>query len=482
MEKNDKQLKWVTIALIAFNLVWGLGNVVNNYSQQGISVVTSWVIILVIYLIPYALIVGQLGATFKQHEGGVTEWISRTSTKRLAFFAAWTFWVTQIPYLAQKAQVILIALGWVVQGNGDFLSSLATPALVGLELFAFLFLLYLSTKGLKALKYLGTLAGASMLVMSLLFILLAVALPAIKPDLQLATPHMDQVSTYIPKFDFTYFTMIALLVFSVGGAETMSPYVNQVKNPAKEFPKGMIAMVVMVGICAIFGSFGMAMLFDSNHIPADLMRNGAYQAFDVLGQHWHVGRSLVFIYAVTQFIGQASVLALNVDTHMQLFLGSENEEFIPSWLRKRSKKGTLVNGYLLTGILVSILIALPLLGLKEIDGIVHWLTNLNAIVLPMSYLWVFVAFFLLYREWDKYKNAEYVFVKNKKLGFLVGAWGFGFTAFACILGMFPQVDMGSQPTEWWFAFLTNIITPVALLALGLILPWIARRERKSLKA
>ena len=52
----------------------------------------------------------------------------------------------------------------------------------------------------------------------------------------------------------------------------MSPYVHKLKNPAKEFPKGMIAMAVMVGICAVFGSFAMGMIFDSNNIPQDLMR------------------------------------------------------------------------------------------------------------------------------------------------------------------------------------------------------------------
>ena len=49
---NDKQLRWFTVALIAFNMVWGMGNVVNNYAQQGISVVTSWLLILAIYFIP----------------------------------------------------------------------------------------------------------------------------------------------------------------------------------------------------------------------------------------------------------------------------------------------------------------------------------------------------------------------------------------------------------------------------------------------
>lgn len=50
---NNKQLRWFTVALIAFNMVWGMGNVVNNYAQQGVSVVTSWLLILAIYFIPY---------------------------------------------------------------------------------------------------------------------------------------------------------------------------------------------------------------------------------------------------------------------------------------------------------------------------------------------------------------------------------------------------------------------------------------------
>ena len=440
--------------------------------------ITSWIVLLIIYFIPYTLMVGQLGSTFKDSEGGVSDWIKFTSTKRLAFFAAWTYWVVQIPYLAQKPQTILIALGWVFQGNGKILDNLSMPVIVLLSLITFLILLYISTKGLKALKFLGTLAGGAMLVMSVLFILLAIGVPFIKPDLQLATQHMDRLSTYIPKFDFSYFTTIALLVFSVGGAEAISSYVNKVKNPAKGFPKGMIAMVVMIGSCAILGSFAMAMIFDSNHIPNDLMRNGAYQALAVLGKHWGIGNILVTIYAITQCINQSATLAICIDAPLQIFLGSADKDFIPNWLRKRTKSGMLLNGYILTDVLVGIIIVLPLFGLKEIDTLVVWMTNLNAIVSPMCFLWVFLAFMLLYRHWDRFKNAEYKFIKNPKIGFWVGAWGFAFTAFACILGMSPQIELAKHPIEWWFTLATNIITPIALLGLGLILPWAARREKK----
>ena len=57
---DEKKIRWFTVSMIAFSMVWGFGNVVNNYAQQGISVVTSWILIMALYFIPYALIVGQL--------------------------------------------------------------------------------------------------------------------------------------------------------------------------------------------------------------------------------------------------------------------------------------------------------------------------------------------------------------------------------------------------------------------------------------
>lgn len=39
---QEKQLRWYNIALMSFITVWGFGNVVNNYANQGLVVVFSW--------------------------------------------------------------------------------------------------------------------------------------------------------------------------------------------------------------------------------------------------------------------------------------------------------------------------------------------------------------------------------------------------------------------------------------------------------
>ncbi len=83
---NEKQLRWYNIALMAFVSVWGLGNVVNNYAQQGLTVVVSWILIMALYFVPYALSVGQLGSTFKESSGGVSSWIKRNFNHTIGLF------------------------------------------------------------------------------------------------------------------------------------------------------------------------------------------------------------------------------------------------------------------------------------------------------------------------------------------------------------------------------------------------------------
>ncbi|KZT84727.1 APC family permease [Lactiplantibacillus plantarum] len=473
--ENEKQLRWSNIALIAFVAVWGLGNVVNNFALQGLSVVTSWILIMIIYFIPYTLIVGQLGSTFKDAEGGVSSWIRATSTKRLAYYAAWTYWIVHIPYLAQKPQGILIAFSWLFRGNGNFVNT--TPALVvqAICLVLFLFFLWIASLGLTTLKRIGSVAGTGMFIMSILFIILAVSAPFMtKATVQ--TQNMFSLKSYLPKFDFTYFTTVSMLVFAVGGSEKISPYVNKTKNPGREFPLGMLVLAGMVAICALLGSFAMGILFNSKHIPADLMANGAYYAFQRLGAFYHVGNLFLILYAIANVLAQISALAFSIDAPLKILLGDADSEFIPKKLSKMNKKDVPVNGYILTGVLVSILIIIPALGIGNMNELFNWLLNLNSVVMPMRYLWVFLAYMLLNKHLKEFKS-DYKFLKNPVAGRLVGAWCFLFTAFACILGMVPKTSYASNPSSWLFQLTLNILTPIIFVALGMILPMIARRHR-----
>ncbi|MCR8643632.1 amino acid permease [Paenibacillus sp. N1-5-1-14] len=469
-----KKLRWYNIALMAFVSVWGFGNVVNNYANQGLTVITSWILIIALYFIPYALMVGQMGSAFKHSKGGVSSWIKETMGSNLAYMAAWTYWVVHIPYLAQKPQSILVALGWVFTGGGGLTKQFSTFWLQFITLVIFVFFVWIASRGIASLKRIGTIAGISVFIMSILYIVLAVTAPPLA-GVEVATKNIT-FNSFIPEFNFAYFTTISMLVFAVGGCEKISPYVNNTNNPGREFPRGMIILAILVSVSALLGSYAMGIMFDSNNIPADLKMNGQYYAFQILGNYYGIGNTFMIIYALANTLAQISALAFSIDAPLKVLLADTDDKYIPRSLLKTNDKGIPINGYLLTTILVSILIMVPAFGIGEMNTLFNWLLDLNSIVMPLRYLFVFLAFMALMRAADKF-TSEYQFVKNKSLGFIIGLWCFLFTAFACLMGMFPKVEMFSS--EWYFQLTLNIVTPFILLGLGMILPILARRNKKA---
>lgn len=462
-EKKNKEILWYTLAFMAFSTVWGFGNVINGFSEyNGLKAIVSWVLIFTIYFVPYALMVGELGSAFKTSGGGVSSWIHETIGPRIAYYAGWTYWVVHMPYISQKPSGFMISASWAIFQDKR-ISSMNTALLQLSCLVVFLIALYIASKGLNPLKKIAAFAGTSMFVMSILFIILMLAAPAIT-DANLNAIDWS-FKTFMPTFDVKFFTSLSILVFAVGGCEKISPYVNQVKDPETGFSKGMIALAIMVAVCAILGTISLGMMFDSNNVPKDLMTNGAYYAFQKLGEYYHIGNTFVIIYAITNLIGQFAVLIISIDAPLRMLLNSADKEFIPEKLFVKNKYGAYTNGHKLILVIVSILIILPAFGIGSVDELVKWLVKLNAICMPLRYLWVFVAYIALKKAGEKF-NPEYKFVKNRTLGIIIGAWCFVFTAFACIGGIYSE-----DP----FQLTLNIVTPFVLIGLGLILPYIAKK-------
>lgn len=311
-------------------------------------------------------------------------------------------------------------------------------------------------------------------IMSILYIIIMLAAPAINPTADYVSIDFS-LKNLIPNFNLGYFTSLSILVFAVGGCEKISPYVNKVENPSKGFPKGIIAMAGMVLVCAMLGTIAMGRMFDPAVINASeesfnaYAANGAYWAFQKLGQYYHLGDTFLVIYALCNLIGQFSILILSIDAPLRMLLDNEKtKEFIPSGLRKKNKYGAYYNGILMVVVLAGAIILIQTF-MPGAAAVLQQLTRLNSVCMPMRYIWVFVAYLGLRKAYDRIP-AEYRFVKNQKVAYFFGGWCLFVTAICCIMGMYNK-----DP----FTFALNVITPVVLTALGLIMPKLAERERKN---
>jgi len=477
MNTDSKKIRWTTFAFMGFSALWGFGNVLNGFVYfNGIQSIFSWILIFALYFIPYALMVGELGSAFKDTKGGVSSWIEQTCGKKIAYYCGWTFWIVHIPYLASKGSGALKALSWVIWQNSENYDSLPVVAIQLATLAVFLFFAYIASKGLNPLKKMATLAGSSMFIMSILYIILMFAAPAINPNASFVKLDFS-FSNLVPTFDWKYITSLSILIFAVGGIEKLSPYVSNMENPGKSFPRAIITMTIMVAICAFLGTIAMGMMFDPQVINASTesfnhyATNGSYMAFEILGNYYGVGKLFVIIYALCNLTGQLSTLVVSIDAPLRMLLDNGTaRQYIPDGLLKQNKHGAYINGIIMISILVAIIDLIPCLGIGGVTGIFTMLTKLNSVVMPLRYLWVFFAYLALRKSKKKFEY-DYHFTKNQKLALFFGGWCFFLTAACCILGMYKEGDL--------FQTCINVLAPFIFIAIGVILPIIAKKQGKT---
>jgi len=469
---KEKKMMWYTLAFMAFSTVWGFGNVVNGFVYfNGNQVIFSWILMFALYFVPYALMVGELGSAFKTSGGGVSSWIHATLGPKFAYYAGWTYWACHITYISSKSSGGLKALSWAIFRNAETYDSFKTIYVQLASLAILLIFGYIASRGLNPLKSLTTIAGTSMFVMSILFILMMFAAPAINPQATYVAADTS-MKALLPEFNVKYFTSLSILVFAVGGCEKISPYVNKVENPSKGFPRAMITLAIMVVVSAILGNIALGMMFDPaviNESPESFsayVANGSYWAFQRLGQYYHIGDTLVVIYALCNVIGQLSTLVLSIDAPLRMLLDNEDaRDFIPSKLLVQNDKGAYVNGIKMVMVLSGGIILIQSFVPGAAD-VLKQLNKLNSVCMPMRYLWVFIAYIAMRKAMQKFP-AEYRFVKNQGVALFFGFWCLAVTAACCILGMYDE-DL--------FTMILNIAAPVVLIALGIILPKIKASE------
>lgn len=473
LQNQKKYLTWPILTLMAFVTVIGFDDIMYNFQNQGMTVITSWILMLFLYVIPYSLMVGQLGGIFNKEGGGLSSWIRGTNGEFLGYFTAWTYWAASIPYVVDSANSVVVGFGWAFTGSGKFQDTMSNAAFTFWTFVTFIVFIFVQRRLKNSMEILSTIGGGMMFLMTILFVLLAFVGLA-KTGGHMATQPMTW-HTIIPKFDLKYWSTVGMLIYAVNGCELIAPYVTQMKTPKREFPKAMIALAVMTAFLTIFGSFALGIYFDAYNLPNDLKMNGSYYAFAALGKQFGVGNLFMYIYAWTSVLYMCALLAVLLDAMTRMLISDTGDHYMPKFLQKTNKDGLPINGYILTCGLSAFIMLLGIF-LPEMNDIFNWLLNLNGIISPGVTCWIFYAFMRVRKNSAKYPS-EYIFIKNDRLAYFAGLGLLIVTALATILGISPQ-DVTLFSNTWWYELVINIVSITVLIGLGAILPSVRKREEK----
>lgn len=468
-----KAITWPVLTLMALCTVIGLDDIMYNFQNQGMPVITSWIIMCLLYVTPYSLMVGQLGSTFSEEGGGLSSWVRGTDGEFLGYFTAWTYWAASIPYAVDSANEIIVDLGWALTGSKGFQDKIPTTMFAALTFVVFIVFIIVEHHFANSMEFLSSIGGGLMVIMTVLFVFLAFVGLA-KSGGHMATQPFTW-HTIIPKFDLHYWSTVGMLIYAMNGCELVAPYVTKMKKPKSDFPKAMITLAIMTAFLTILGSFALGIYFDAYHIPNDLKMNGAYYVFDMVGKQFGMGKFLLYLWAWTSLLFNCALVAVLLDAMTRMLISDTGDKYMPKFLRKKDKNGLPINGYILTVALSSFIMILGIF-LPDMNDIFNWLLNLNSIVSPGVTCWIFYSFMRVRKNSKKYPS-KYVYIKNDKLAWLVGLALLVVTAVATILGFAPQ-DVKHGSGLWWYELIINIVAVIVLIGLGAILPGIRRREEK----
>ncbi|WP_323052240.1 APC family permease [Pediococcus acidilactici] len=476
LDAKKRYISWPVVALMDFVTVIGFDDLIYNFHNQGLAIVSTWVLMILLFVWPYEMMVGQLGGTFNEDGGGLASWVRATNGDLAGYIVAFFYWIAGLPYVVDVANSVVVSISWLVKGNGDLQSYMPTIAFALFTAVVFLvFIWFQHFFRNRSLEILSTLGGGAMFVMTILFVVMTVA--ALMHGRYIATQPFN-VRAFIPKIDGHFLSTFGLLIFAINGAELAAPYVKEMKDGKRDFPKAMMMLLLMTIFLTVFGSFSLAVFFNAHHLPYDLKMNGSYYAFQALGKEFGIGDTLMYIFAVSQALYMFAQLAVILDASTRIFLSDVAMKYLPKSLGKLNSDGLPINGYWLTTGIVSLVLFLSN-WLPSINDMFNWLLNINGIVSPFVTSFVFFAFMRI-RQKSKEFHSDYVFIKNDVLAWLVGAWCFVITIVFSLLGVRPT-DATPGTALYDKELALNIIIPVIFIALSALLPYMAWVERNHLK-
>lgn len=288
-----KLISWPVLALMDFVTVIGFDDIIYNFKNQGLATISEWVIMLALYVVPYEMMVGQLGSTFSETTGGLTSWIRHTSGDKMGYFMAWAGWVCALPYLVDVANSTVVSFGWLFAGNNSYEDKMNNWTFALLTAAVFIIFIFFQHRFANSLQMLSVIGGGAMFIITVLYIIMTFAY--LGKGGHIETQPFNWRSIF-PTFDTKFFTSLGLFIFAMDGAEFVAPYVTEMKNGARDFPKAMIMLAVMTGFLTVFGSFALGVFFNAHHLPDDLKMNGSYYAFEAMGKDFGLGKFFLYLF------------------------------------------------------------------------------------------------------------------------------------------------------------------------------------------
>ncbi len=411
-----KKLTLVPLILMIFTSVFGFTNMPRAYYLMGYAAIPWYIISAVVFFIPYAFMMAEYGASFKNETGGMYSWMEKSIGGKFAFIGTFMWYASYVVWMVNVASSIWIPFSNFIMGADKTaswslfgLGSTQTLGLLGILLV--LVVTFVASKGVEKITKITSIGGTAILALN--FVLLFGGLfVLIANGGDFAEPLTNAKQAFLQSPNPSYGTPITTLsflvfaIFAFGGLEVLGGLVDQTENAEKTFPKGLGIAALVISVGYAIGIFACGMFTNWNEILSSdtvHMGNVAYVVVQNLGFQIGQGLHLSQSAAITmgewfaRFAGLSMFAALTgafftlAYSPLKTLIQGSPKEIWPGKMGE-IKNGMPLNAMKVQAIIVSVMIAGISLGgdgAKEFFTLLVLMTN---VALTIPYMFLSAAF------------------------------------------------------------------------------------------
>lgn len=453
--------------IVAMNIVAVVGlRWIARGARVGAPSVTLWILACVAFFVPLAAAVVELSSRYPD-QGGIYAWARRAFGPVHGLVCGWCLWVNNLFYFPS---LLLFAAANMLLVFGDRFGGLAESRAysVAFVLIALWFCIGLNVLGLSAGKWLQHVGSvATWLPAALLIGFGIVAFVSLGSATSFAPPNL------IPRDDFwTTVSLWSAMCFAFSGFEIASLVGQEVKDPTRAIPRGVLIAGAIVTLIYIAGSTSVLVA-----VPASALveRSGIADAVELVSNRVGlagVGALTGGLLALGSVAGTSSWVA---GASRVPFAAGVDHVLPASFARMHPRYRTPHVALVVQGIAASLIFLSSVFlsvtgGRTTVQEAYDILVNLTILIYFVPYLYLFMSLVRLRSRAGEpaADPGREIRVPGGRAGLWIAATT-GFIATAISLGL---VFIPPAGTENVLNYEVNLIgQAVAILAVGLLLYW-----------
>src|ERR1700730_307880 len=449
-----KLISWTALALLTVGSVGNLGSA-SALAVVGLASVFLYVLPALVFLVPISLVAAELASAWP---GGVYNWVSQGISAPMGLLAIWCEFAQTIflypallayvagtlayvfdPGLAANGvynAVVIIVLFW----GGVLLCSLG-PALVA----------RLGSAGTR----IGTLSPAAIWMALGVAYLVQGHHPAAPMTARHLLPAWNGLASIV---------LVVNSFFTYAGVEVNAVHVNELRSPAREYPRSIFLAMALVLAIFIGPTLAISWVIPSARISFTV---GVMQAFNSLSTHFALGFAVPLI-ATARAVGALAGMISWLDGPSEgLLLIGRQQGFLPPWFQKVNRNGIEVRIIAAQGVVIT-LIAVLYAFIPSVSH-AYWIFTVMATqVYLIMYVLMFIAAVRLRRSQPDHPRGYRAPALDVLC--LLGAVS---SVAALVIGFIPPAQFGqSNPVTY------AVLVLAGVLAIGIVPPLLMDRLRR----